>query len=593
VPADDTSAQIDPVHTAARLYSEGRLADARRALHAAKGAEARFLSGLLALEEGKAEEAIASLSGAEDFDPPAPWAHRLGRLFFEHKKYALAERWLRAALAKNPGQGATHYWLGNTLRMIGEKAEAERHLKEAIRLEKEPGRAHVALAFLYREDARMNEAAETMVALSRAAKKDSEMMQRIAGFLAEIRRYDLAENVLSQIMTLESASPAYLVTLGQLRQKVGLFEEAATCFRRALVLNPNADAAYLGLAVIRKFETADDPDAAIVSRALDQERLNAASQTCAHFAMGKICDDLKNYDEAFAHFELANRMQGGSEKHDPEKTLGLFAAIRAAFSAELFKARTGSHPKGPTPVFVVGMLRSGTTLVERLLSAHPAIFGAGELNFIPALAEGLGTEAGKAYPQSVLQAEAAGLREAARYYLATLAGYASGEPLIVDKNPLNFIHLGLIALLFPNAKVVHCRRDPLDTCLSIYFQNFAHAANAYAYDLKAIAGFYREYIALMEHWYGALPLDIFDLDYEDLIAAPEKNLRRLLAYLGVPYDEKCLALPAEGRAVATASLWQARQPFYKSSIARWRNYEAHIGPLIEALQGIPERRMRP
>jgi tetratricopeptide (TPR) repeat protein len=590
VRAKDKTAKPDPAATAAKLYAEGRFADARRALGAGESAEAKFLLGLLALEEGRPEEAIAKLAEAEGFDPPAPWAHRLGRLFFEHKNYVLAETWLRAALGKNPGQGATHYWLGNTLRMTGEQDKAERELKEAIRLEKEPGRAHVALAFLYREEARLDDAADTMLSLARTAKKDSEMMQRIAGFLAEIRRYDLAENVLSLIMPLEASNPSFLVTLGQLRQKVGLFEEAATCFRRALVLNPNADAAYLGLAVIRTFEAAGDPDAAIVRRALEHERLKPESQACAHFAMGKICDDLKEYDEAFGHFELANRMRGAGAKYDAAKTRAKFAAIRQAFTADAFKERAAPPVKGPTPVFVVGMLRSGTTLVERMLDAHPAIFGAGELNFIPALAEGLGAETGKAYPQSALEAGEAALTEAARYYLATLAGYAHRENLIVDKNPLNFIHLGLIALLFPKAKVIHCRRDPLDTCLSIYFQNFAHEANAYAYDLRAIGDFYRDYRALMDHWYAALPLDICDLDYEELVAAPEKNLRRVLAALGVPYDEKCLGPPPEGRALATASLWQARQPFYTSSVGRWRNYASHLQTLQEVLAGLPERR---
>ncbi|HXV73600.1 MAG TPA: tetratricopeptide repeat protein, partial [Sphingomonadales bacterium] len=329
----------NPVEIAGKLYAEGKISEARRALKTPQSADARFLLGLLSLEEGKTEEAEAHLAAAEGCSPPAPWAHRLGRLFFEHKNYLLAERWLCAALAKNPGQGATHYWLGNTLRMTGAKTEAERELKEAIRLEKDPARAHVALAFLYREDARLKNAAETMMALVRHAKKDPEMMQRIAGFLSEIRRYDLAENVLSQIMPLEAANPAFLVTLGQLRQKVGLFEEAASCFRRALITNPNAEAAYLGLAVIRKFTDPDDPDAVIMRRALEQERLRPESQTCAHFAMGKILDDLGHYDEAFAHFELANRMRAGAEKFDPEGVRRTFAAIRTAFPPEAFKGR--------------------------------------------------------------------------------------------------------------------------------------------------------------------------------------------------------------------------------------------------------------
>lgn len=591
MPNQSTTQTPDPLQIASRLYSEGRLSEARRVLMGLSSSDARFLNGLLLLEEGNAAEALQCLSSVDDFSPPASWAHRLGRLFFEKENYTFAKKWLREALKKNPSLGATHYWLGNTLRMTGAKTDAENHLKEAIRLERDPIRAHVALAYLYREDALLKDAAETMMSLVRHVKKDTEMMQRVARFLSEIRRYDLAEKVLSQIMLLEADNPTFLVTLGQLRQKLGIFDEAAVCFRRALLKDPNADAAYIGLVVIRKFQSIDDPDALIVRSALESSDLKPMSQTCAHFAMGKIFDDLKRYDEAYAHFELGNRMRASSEKFDLADLRQRFTAITKMFGADVFKGHQAHSFQQPNPIFIVGMLRSGTSLLEKLLGAHPEIYGAGELNYISALAEEMITTDDSGNLRAVLLHREA-LQEAAHFYLKTLSGYSSNERMVIDKNPLNFIHLGLIALLFPNAKIIHCRRDPLDTSLSIYFQNFAHADNSYAYDLVNIAAFYREQIDLMQHWFKVLPIEICTVDYEDLIAAPEKNLRRILSYLGLDYDEKCLGQTSDDLTVATASLWQVRQPLYQSSVGRWRNYEKHIASLVDALQGIPDQRMR-
>ena len=173
------------------------------------------------------------------------------------------------------------------------------------------------------------------------------------------------------------------------------------------------------------------------------------------------------------------------------------------------------------------------------------------------------------------------LKSAARYYLKEAAMGSAGAPFMIDKNPLNFMHLGLIAALFPNARVIHCRRNPLDTALSVYFQYFAHEANAYAYDLSDIAAVTLEYRRLMEHWYKALPLDIFDLDYEALVKFPEKVTIRLLHYLGLDWEDQVLDFHERDKSVATASLWQVRQPLYTSSIERWKHYEKHLGPITE------------
>lgn len=580
------------LETASRLIDQGEPAKARALLEKALAAEpgdgpARFLLGLIKVGEGRTGEGLEDAErAAETFRPGARMCHRLGKALFEQGAQQAAAEWLRRAVEQAPELAASRYWLGNALRSLGRPKEAEIELKQAIRLEPAAARSHVALAYLYREGCRMREAAEAILEVARLSKGDPEAAGRVAGFLAEIRRYDLAEKVLSRVLPSESSNPAFLARLGQLRQKVGLFDEAAQCFRRAIVKNPNADAAYLGLAVVKKYQSLEDPDAVVIRRALEADGLSDESKACAHFALGKILDDTGEYGEAFGHIELANRIKAAQTPYSVTRTRQLFEKLKAAFTPGLFERIPRPAAGPPTPVFIVGQLRSGTSLVERILDAHPDIFGAGELNFVEALAEGLSGEgaAGGEYPENLSLLPPAVMAEAAGYYRATLKGYAQGEPYVVDKNPLNFIHLGLIAALFPGARVIHCRRHPLDTALSIYFQHFAHAANAYAYDLKSIGEFYQEYLGLMAHWYQALPLDIFDLDYDELVKAPEKHVRRMLDYIGAPFDEKCLEFHKHEGAVATASLWQARQPLYATSSGRWKNYREGLSPLIETFR---------
>ena len=582
----------DAFQTAYRLYAKGELVMARSSLEAhlrdqPGDAPACFLLGIIDMEEGAREGGLRRLEeAASGFQPPAQLCHRAGRILFDKKNYQQAAHWLGQALARDPSLSASHFWLGNTHRLLGDCQASEQALKKAIELAPDQARAYVSLAYLYREGGRLDEAAETMMALTKGAKGQTGTFKKIAEFMVDIRRLDLAERVLSRILPEENENPEFLTRLGQIRQNLGMFDEAAQVYRRAIIRNPSSDAAYLGLSVVKKFQSPEDPDAVILRQALDNQGVDREAIICSHFALGKVMDDCRDYEQAFEHYEAANSLKSESVSFDRAAFRRLVQGVKDTFSKDFFASSPKDPVAGPAPIFIVGMLRSGTTLVESIVAGHAKVFGAGELSHIEMLAKNLGRETGisGSYPGYVPMLDQAALTSAARYYLQEVSVQSAGEPYLIDKNPLNFMHLGLIAALFPNAKVIHCQRNALDTALSVYFQHFAHEANAYAYDLGDIAAVTLEYRRLMDHWYCDLPLDIFDLDYQALVKFPEKVTQRLMNYLGLDWDQDCLDFHDKERVVETASPWQVRQPLYRSSIDRWKNYQKHLGPLKEKFE---------
>ncbi|MGH6913403.1 MAG: sulfotransferase, partial [Geminicoccales bacterium] len=364
------------------------------------------------------------------------------------------------------------------------------------------------------------------------------------------------------------------------RQQMGEFDEAARLFRRALAAEPKLTSAWYGLVMSKRI----DPEAErpALERLTGDDGLNDDQRRDLLFVLAHLDNDRKAYDAAFACFRAANDLRKKTSRFERARWSRLVSTLMASFPAEFFAARRGWGDDSELPVFVLGMPRSGTTLVEQIIASHPDAFGAGELYDIQHLANALGeSPGGLPFPQGAPQLGRADVAALADGYLASLRRRAPGARRVVDKMPGNFLYLGLIALLFPRAKVVHCRRDPLDCCISCYFQNFRTLE--FTSDLDDLGHYYREYERLMRHWQAALPLPILDVQYEQLIAAQAAESRRLVDFVGLPWDDRCLSFHETRREIRTASIWQARQPIYASSIGRWRPYEAHLGPLKRAL----------
>jgi hypothetical protein len=305
-----------------------------------------------------------------------------------------------------------------------------------------------------------------------------------------------------------------------------------------------------------------------------------------HFALGKLYDDCREYDAAFAHFREGNALVRRGYSYDPAEFEHQVDRLISVYTREFFTGRRHYGTDSDQPVFIFGMPRSGTTLVEQILASHPEVHGAGELTYFnEAVSEprhGLWTA--ETYPERLLELGAGEVRFLGEAYLQRLRRDAATAPRITDKMPQNFLCLGFIALLFPRAHYIHCRRDARATCLSVYFSYFA-GVHPYAYDLSELGRYYRQYLRLMEHWRAVLPVRILDVEYEKLVGHPETESRRLIAHVDLPWDDRCLAFAETERPVRTRSLWQIRQPIYAESLEKWRNYERHLQPLLEALAG--------
>ena len=488
------------------------------------------------------------------------------------------------AVALNDSLATAHYQLGNCLRRSGELAAAEQALKTAISRDIALSEAYISLAYLYRSQGQREAAAATLQALVTAQPDPSALHQQIAEFLMEMGCHTQAAPLFEDYLRRQPHDGQTYLKLGQCYQKLGRFEDAAQAFQSAIEEDPDSDAAYLLLAHTRRMSA---QDTCLVNRfeaALGKPSLSEETKKCLHFGLGKLYDDLGSYAQAFEHFRTANSLQHAKVRFDRPALIDYVESVKKTFTRELLRNRTAPEAVGPMPVFIVGMLRSGTTLVERILASHPRGFGLGETELVDRLAQHLSARMQMPYPACAANMDVATAQRLGFELRHQWPVKAQSSIRVVDKNPLNFLHLGLIALLFPGAPILHCMRDPMDTCLSIYFQYFAHTRNSYAYDLEDIAFFYKQYALLMAHWRAVLPAPPHDIHYEELTLAPEKTSRALVAAAGLEWHPDCLEPHKHAAGISTASLWQARQPIYRDSVGRWRHYARQLDALRKALE---------
>jgi tetratricopeptide (TPR) repeat protein len=395
-----------------------------------------------------------------------------------------------------------------------------------------------------------------------------------------------AESSCRAALALEPANAEALSLLGELLADQGRFSEAAMWFQRAIDADADFPFAYCGIAAHRKM-TPVDTAWLEGARSVLAQRPPLRHAINLHFALGKYFDDVERYDEAFGHYRQAHEhAKRYGSKYDAGKLARRVDRLIALFDAPFLRAHAMRWaPAGPIagppadpPVFIIGMPRSGTSLAEQILASHPAVFGAGEIVFWDAAFDAHETG------DLVGEAGASRLSRIAGDYLERVRTLAGGAARVVDKMPANFLYAGLIQAALPDARFIHMRRHPLDTCLSIYFQNFFNKA-AYADDLDDLADYYLQYARITGHWRNVLPSNrLLEVPYEGLISDQEGWTRRMIDFIGLPWDPRCLDFHATERAVITASKWQVRQKIYAKSAGRWRNYEKHLGPLRRLLE---------
>lgn len=481
---------------------------------------------------------------------------------------------LRAALAIDPEHAFARNRLGATFVSLGRYPEAEQEFRRAIELDPAFAKPHfnLGIVLFWKGDL---EAAEA--AYIRAVELDPgnvEALVSLGMVLGTVGRLADARSCFEKAIRLNPRNTTTLCSLGWLATVEGHFEEAEAMFRRAIEIDPKRPFAWAPIANLRRMTREDRDWLDGVTRLLEAG-VSPLEEANLQFALGKYFDDVGAFDEAFSHYRRGNQLHRQLAKPYDR-------AARASFVDDMVRVYTRQRLMRPIdgtsdsrrPVFVVGMMRSGTSLVEQIISSHPHAAGAGELGFWPGVTRSHEHMLRGDVPDSAL------MRELANSYLGLLARCSKDARYVIDKSNFNSDCLGLIHLVFPRARMVYVRRDPVDTCLSCYFAQFSNALN-FTTDLADLGHYYREHHRLMTHWFSALPAGtLLEVPYEDLVADQEAWSRRIIEFVGLAWDPRCLEFHKAQRPVLTASKWQVRQPVYARSVRRWRNYESYIVPLL-------------
>lgn len=576
--------------------------------------------------QGRLDQAESALRKALDQDPLHPDAlHLLGLLEFKTDRRQDGLDKMRrsvelAARAASPTRNASlSYSLASALLTNGQYEEALAHYRRCVDLEPENGdawqRLATSLCYLDRPEeaadsltqalAKLPGHAECWLALSRIQKnmgmltdavtaarhaiepapQNPEAQVWLASLLLLTDRTEEATSLLASVISAHPRDVDAHFERAKLWIILGKFPEACAELETVLSLNQNFTHAYIRLASINKLQVGTPLQKTLENRVQSNTDTDPTAKRNIHFALGKAWESAGNYERAFGHFAAANQLRRASFHYSSEENRKRFEHIRSASDAN-FLARTARCGQLSTvPIFIVGMPRSGTSLVEQILSRHPQVHAGGELKLMSAALHHVLGPAYRHDPSgSVFELSDEGLRTVGHRYLADLNAIAPSTPHITDKLPGNFLRLGLIHILYPEARIVHCVRDARDTCVSL-FTTLLSASHDYTSNLAELGAYYCEYLRLMQHWRHILPAGVLlDFRYEDLIEDTEKQVRRLLAHCGLSWDPACLQFTASKHPVRTASAYQVRKPIYHSSIGRWRHYKPYLHELFETLR---------
>ncbi|HET8729688.1 MAG TPA: sulfotransferase [Moraxellaceae bacterium] len=576
--------------------------------------------GIACYHKGDLDRAEACQKATLRLDPNyAPALNNLGSIYRDRKDRPAAVEMYRKVLALNPGFIESANNLGAVLVEMEDPEAGLKILLDVVKARPSYAEAHcnVGNAFLALEDFQRAALAfrtalqfqpdypEAYEGLSRCAQEDrnlgdAESFARQALTLKERPAgYVLLGGIYSEQSFPDKAAEAYEKALslnpelvsawlgkGHLLMELGKMDDAEACFQKALALDPTNIAPRLSLTQVRKTREDDENFAILQQSATDIDGLPATKAISLHFALGKAYEDVKKYDQAFPHFLAGCKLKRQRIDYSAENNRLIAENIRKVFTPERIESLRGAGCDSRTPIFVLGMPRSGTTLTETIIASHPDVYGAGEL---PDLLQLLGTPMGtppQGYPLNVEQMSKEDLTRMGETYAAQLQARAPGSPHVTDKMPANYLGIGMIHLMLPNAKIIHVKRNPVDTCVSAFTRLFNKSQHQ-SYDLSELGRYYRDYLSIMAHWRSVLPADAFyEIEYEQLVANQEEESKKLIAYCGLEWSDACLNPHKTERNVKTASVTQVRQPVYTSSVERWRVYEPFLGSLLAELKDV-------
>lgn len=598
------------------LHRQGRLVEAEPHYHAVLQAEpdnfdAMEWLGALYTQTGRLEEAISWLREAVARNVGSAKFHsNLAYAFGVTERYEDAVEAYRCSLGIEPRAAQTCCDLGIMLSRLGRDEEAVSAFEKALALKPDlvpayenlgyacsrlgrhgqavncfqhvlaarPGQAnaHLNYGVALAESGRHEEAVAQFGKVVATRPNDAHALHNLGTSLSLLDQPAEALAAFERALMIAHGLPEVEYGIGNVLLQFGQLEEARAHFARAVELAPKVAAFHRALADVKHFGEGDPQLTTLEALASNEVSMTVKERIELHFALAKAYDDLQTYDLAFDHLRAGNALKRASSVYDEKVELAAMIAIAEAFPSQVMQAKRGLGDSSDVPVFIVGMPRSGTSLVEQILASHPLVFGAGER-------PEFGRVSGSGHGRDPASISSEDLRGIACRYLERLLPRAPSAKRITDKLPANFRLIGLIHLALPNARIIHVCRDPIDTCFSIYTKLFLDNIG-FAYELGELGRYYRAYEALMAHWRAVLSDGtMLEVQYETLVGDIEGEARRIVSYCGLEWDEHCLKFHESERSVRTASAMQVRQPIYRNSIGRWLRYREHLCPLIEAL----------
>jgi tetratricopeptide (TPR) repeat protein len=563
------------------LQELGRLDDAEKSCRQAIAlkpdlAEAHINLGNTLQELGRLDEAEKSCRQAIALKPDLAEAHsNLGNTLQELSRLDEAEKSCRQAIALKPDLAEAHNNLGVTLQELGRLDEAEASYTQAIGFKPDYAEAHNNLGNTLKELGRLDEA-EASYTQAIALKPEYALAHYNFGItLQELGRLDEAEASYTQAIALKPDFVEAHSNLGNTLQELGRLDEAEASYTQAIALKPDYAEAHRMLTSMKKFDVQDEQYSKMLELFLNEE-ISEEQRCHINFGLAKACEDLGNFEQAYTHYGEGNVLRKKLLNYDINRDVELFKQLKSSYlKIEKNSLEPSSLANKITPIFIVGMPRSGTTLVEQIISSHSQVAGAGELSFV--------AQFGASIAQGLSDSNTDSLLNFRERYLIKLKNVSKGNLIVTDKMPQNFCYIGLLAAAFPEAKIVHVKRNPAAVCWANYKQYFKSKNIGYCYAIDDVISYHKLYENLMEFWTNTLSNRVYKLDYEQLTVNQESESRQLIEYLGLDWDENCLSPQNNTRSVATASNLQVRQKVYQGSSEQWKKYQPFLNGALDYL----------
>jgi len=506
-------------------------------------------------------------------------------------KLALAEPLVREVLKHHPTDVSAMRLLADIGIRVGRYEDAKNLLERALELAPDYHLARNNYAVVLLRKQELTAALKQVDILLANDPENPHHLTLKGSILVRMGDHKTALSIFETVLKSRPLQAPAQLSYGHTLKTVGRLSESIAAYRRAIEISPAIGEAYWSLANLKTFKFTDE-DIESMRTAIGSDEGDEDDQSHLAFAMGKALEDRQLFDESFLYYKRGNAIRGKEHHYDPKKNM--FNAIRAikTCTEEFFATRAGDGCPARDPIFIVGLPRAGSTLLEQILASHSMVEGTAELPDIIAISRKLGgrkrDNPATLYPEILAQLSPEKRYALGESYLTSTRVQRHGEPFFIDKMPNNFLHIGLIQLILPNAKIIDARRHPMAGCFSAYKQLFAQG-QSFTYKLSDVGHYYRNYVNVMDHWDKVLPGRILRVQYEEMVAAPEAQIRRLLSHCELSFEKQCLKFYETERAVRTPSSEQVRQPIYTGGLEQWRHFEAHLDPLKKALGPLLDR----